>query len=141
MSVLNLERFIVAQDHLYEQALDEIKNGKKKTHWMWFIFPQMLGLGFSDTAIYYSITDVGEAELYLNHEVLGPRLVEISKELLKLETDDPNEIFGDVDALKLNSCMTLFDYVSEDENVFSEVIEKFYDGEKDERTLQLIKKQ
>ena len=141
MGVLNLERFIVVQEHLYEQALNEIRSGKKKTHWMWFIFPQVLGLGVSDIAIYYSITDVGEAELYLNHEVLGPRLVEISKELLKLETDNPNEIFGDVDALKLNSCMTLFDYVSEDENVFSEVIEKFYDGEKDERTLQLIKKQ
>ena len=107
---------------------------------MWFIFPQILGLGMSDTAIFYSINDIGEAKLYLEHEVLGPRLVEITKELLELDTDDPVDVFGDIDALKLNSCMTLFDYVSDDENVFSNVIEKFYNGQKDEKTLQLIKK-
>lgn len=138
--MMNLDRFVSAQEHCYERALEEVKSGRKESHWMWFIFPQILGLGMSDTAIFYSINDIGEAKLYLEHEVLGPRLVEITKELLELDTDDPVDVFGDIDALKLNSCMTLFDYVSDDENVFSEVIEKFYNGQKDEKTLQLIKK-
>lgn len=138
--MMNLDRFVSAQEHCYERALEEVKSGRKESHWMWFIFPQILGLGMSDTAIFYSINDIGEAKLYLEHEVLGPRLVEITKELLELDTDDPVDVFGDIDALKLNSCMTLFDYVSDDENVFSNVIEKFYNGQKDEKTLQLIKK-
>lgn len=138
--MMTLERFVSAQEYCYEKAYDEVRNGKKETHWMWFIFPQILGLGMSDTALYYSIENIGEAKLYLEHEVLGPRLVNITKELLNLETDDPVEVFGEVDALKLNSCMTLFDYVAEDEEVFSDVIDKFYDGVKDEKTLQLIKK-
>ena len=100
----------------------------------------IIGLGVSDTAMLYSISGIGEAKLYLEHEILGPRLVEITKEVLSLETDDPVEVFGEVDALKLNSSMTLFDYVSDDENVFKEVIDKFYDGQKDEKTLQLIKR-
>lgn len=138
--MMNLDRFVSAQEHCYERALEEVKSGRKESHWMWFIFPQILGLGMIDTAIFYSINDIGEAKLYLEHEVLGPRLVEITKELLELDTDDPVDVFGDIDALKLNSCMTLFDYVSDDENVFSNVIEKFYNGQKDEKTLQLIKK-
>ena len=138
--MMNLDRFVSAQEHCYERALEEVKSGRKESHWMWFIFPQILGLGMSDTAIFYSINDIGEAKLYLEHEVLGPRLVEITKELLELDTDDPVDVFGDIDALKLNSCMTLFDYVSDDENVFSEVIEKFYNGQKGEKTLQLLKK-
>lgn len=136
----SLDRFISVQNYVYEEALTEIKQGEKKSHWMWFIFPQIVGLGISDTAMYYSIESIGEAKLYLEHEVLGPRLVKITKELLSLETDDPIEIFGDIDAMKLNSCMTLFDYISDDDNVFYEVIDKFYDGVKDEKTLQLIKK-
>lgn len=138
--MMNLDRFVSAQEHCYERALEEVKSGRKESHWMWFIFPQILGLGMIDTATFYSINDIGEAKLYLEHEVLGPRLVEITKELLELDTDDPVDVFGDIDALKLNSCMTLFDYVSDDENVFSNVIEKFYNGQKDEKTLQLIKK-
>lgn len=138
--MMNLDRFVSAQEHCYERALEEVKSGRKESHWMWFIFPQILGLGMIDTAIFYSINDIGEAKLYLEHEVLGPRLVEITKELLELDTDDHVDVFGDIDALKLNSCMTLFDYVSDDENVFSNVIEKFYNGQKDEKTLQLIKK-
>ena len=137
---MGLERFVAAQEHSFDRALDEVRNGRKETHWMWFIFPQIVGLGISDTAMYYSIESIGEAKLYLEHEVLGPRLVKITKELLSLETDDPIEIFGDIDAMKLNSCMTLFDYISDDNNVFYEVIDKFYDGVKDEKTLQLIKK-
>lgn len=136
----DLDRFLYAQELTYDKALDEVRNGKKESHWMWFIFPQIIGLGVSDTAMLYSISGIGEAKLYLEHEILGPRLVEITKEVLSLETDDPVEVFGEVDALKLNSSMTLFDYVSADENVFKEVIDKFYDGQKDEKTLQLIKR-
>ena len=136
----DLDRFLYAQELTYDKALDEVRNGKKESHWMWFIFPQIIGLGVSDTAMLYSISGIGEAKLYLEHEILGPRLVEITKEVLSLETDDPVEVCGEVDALKLNSSMTLFDYVSDDETVFSDVINKFYDGKKDEKTLQLIKK-
>lgn len=138
--MMSLDRFVSAQEYCYKNALEEVKSGRKESHWMWFVFPQIIGLGMSDTAILYSITDIGEAQLFLEHEVLGPRLVEITKELLKLETDDPVEVFGEVDALKLNSCMTLFDYVSDEETCFNEVIDKFYDGQKDDRTLQLIKR-
>jgi uncharacterized protein (DUF1810 family) len=138
--VLNLERFVVAQEHTFDTALEEVRNGKKESHWMWFIFPQIIGLGESDTALYYSLTDIGEAKLYLEHQVLGPRLVKITNELLALDTDDPVSVFGELDSLKLNSCMTLFDVVSDDNDVFNQVIEKFYDGEKDQKTLQLIKK-
>lgn len=140
MQMSDLDRFLYAQELTYDKALDEVRNGKKESHWMWFIFPQIIGLGVSDTAMLYSISGIGEAKLYLEHEILGPRLVEITKEVLSLETDDPVEVFGEVDALKLNSSMTLFDYVSADENVFKEVIDKFYDGQKDEKTLQLIKR-
>lgn len=136
----NLNRFVAAQEQCFDKALDEVRNGRKETHWMWFIFPQIIGLGLSDTAMYYSIESIGEAKLYLEHEVLGPRLVQITKALLALETDDPVEVFGDIDALKLNSCMTLFDYITDDENIFNDVIDKFYDGVKDEKTLQLIRK-
>ena len=136
----DLDRFILAQESCYGKALDEVKNGKKESHWMWFIFPQIYGLGVSDIAMFYSINDIGEAKLYLEHEVLGPRLIEITKEVLSLDTDDPIEVFGEIDSLKLNSCMTLFDYVSERDNVFKEVIDKFYDGRKDQKTLQLLKK-
>lgn len=138
--MMSLDRFVSAQEYCYKNALEEVKSGRKESHWMWFVFPQIIGLGMSDTAILYSITDIGEAQLFLEHEVLGQRLVEITKELLKLETDDPVEVFGEVDALKLNSCMTLFDYVSDEETCFNEVIDKFYDGQKDDRTLQLIKR-
>ena len=138
--VLNLVRFVVAQEHTFDTALEEVRNGKKESHWMWFIFPQIIGLGESDTALYYSLTDIGEAKLYLEHQVLGPRLVKITNELLALDTDDPVSVFGELDSLKLNSCMTLFDVVSDDNDVFNQVIEKFYDGEKDQKTLQLIKK-
>lgn len=138
--IFDIERFVYAQEKKFDVALEEIKNGKKESHWMWFIFPQILGLGESDTSIFYSLSGIGEAKLYLEHQVLGPRLVQITKELLSLETDDPVEIFGEVDSLKLNSCMTLFDCVSSGNNIFYQVIDKFYDGKKDQKTLQLIRK-
>ena len=106
MSELN--RFYEAQEEGYPRALSEIKNGMKVSHWMWYIFPQITGLGYSSTAQYYAIKDLEEANEYLNDEVLGNRLREISLELLKLETNIPVMVFGMVDSLKLNSSMTLF---------------------------------
>ena len=116
----DLQRFYEAQEEGYPRALSEIKNGMKVSHWMWYIFPQITGLGYSSTAKYYEIQNLEEANEYLNDEVLGNRLREISSELLNLETNIPVMVFGMVDSLKLCSSMTLFDYVSEDEdNVFS----------------------
>ena len=135
----DLNRFIEAQEEGYPRALKEIKNGMKETHWMWYIFPQIIGLGRSSTAEYYAIKDLDEAREYLNDEVLGARLKEISNELLKLDTNTPTLVFGAVDSLKLNSSMTLFDYVS-DSSIFSEVIDKYYDGKKDELTITICDK-
>ena len=132
----SLDRFKIAQEISYPKALEEIKNGMKETHWMWFIFPQIVGLGKSETAEFYAINDLDEARSYLEDEVLGKRLKEISNELLKLETNSATLVFGSVDSLKLNSCMTLFDYIS-DCDIFSSVIDKFYDGRKDELTLKI----
>ena len=134
----DLQRFYEAQEEGYPRALSEIKNGMKVSHWMWYIFPQITGLGYSSTAKYYEIQNLEEANEYLNDEVLGNRLREISSELLNLETNIPVVVFGMVDSLKLCSSMTLFDYVSEDEdNVFSKVIDKYYDGIKDQKTIDI----
>ena len=133
----DLDRFIKAQDKLYDIAYSEIKNGRKESHWMWFIFPQIQGLGSSNLAVYYSIDSLGEAKEYMNHPLLGKRLIDISNELLKHDCSI-NTIFGDIDSLKLNSSMTLFSLVSEDK-VFDKVIDKFYDGKKDDITLDIVK--
>ena len=135
----SLERFVLAQRDSYPVALQEVKNGMKTSHWMWYIFPQISGLGHSSLATYYAISDLDEARAYLSDIVLGNRLKEISNELLKLETIEPVLVFGKVDALKLNSSMTLFDYVSDGEDVFQRVLDKFYDGRKDELTLNICK--
>lgn len=132
----DINRFLKAQEYDYELALKEIKNGRKVNHWMWYIFPQIRGLGESDTSIYYGIKDLEEASEYLNHEILGYRLKEITNELLKLETNDSNEIFGYIDSMKLKSCMTLFDIVSNND-IFNKVLEKFYSGTKDELTISI----
>lgn len=134
----NLERFIKAQENLYNQALNEIKMGEKKTHWMWYIFPQIKGLGFSEISNYYAIEDLDEATAYLENKILKQRLIEISKALLKLETNNPIEIFGVIDSIKLKSSMTLFSLVS-NESIFENILEKFYEGEKDEKTIELSK--
>ena len=136
----NLDRFISVQNYVYEEALAEIKQGEKKSHWMWFIFPQIIGLGESDNAIYYSIVNIEEATKFLSHEVLGKRLREITNELLKLKTNDPEEIFGEIDAMKLKSSMTLFDCVEEN-SIFDEVLKKYFNGQRDELTLEKLDKQ
>ncbi|GGG08877.1 DUF1810 domain-containing protein [Pontibacter amylolyticus] len=135
----SLIRFLDAQSNSYEQALSEIKSGRKRSHWMWFIFPQLQGLGYSETARFYAIKDLEEARLYLQHPVLGPRLIGISKALLALEGKTANQILGNPDDLKLRSSMTLFASVPGADPVFQAVLDKYYRGEADEKTLQLLK--
>ena len=134
----NLQRFIDAQESTYERALTEIKNGRKESHWIWFIFPQLQGLGFSNTSKFYAIKDIKEAEEYLRHEVLGKRLINICEELMKLETRDANKVFGTPDDLKLKSSMTLFSLLENTNPVFEQVLKKFFNGAKDLRTLELM---
>lgn len=133
----NLSRFIEAQGQNYKRALQEIKAGHKCSHWMWFIFPQLKGLGRSATSTYYGIDGLSEAEEYLSHPILGNRLREISEALLKLDSNNAHDIFGSPDDLKLRSCMTLFDKVSP-YDIFNDVLNKFFGGETDYKTLKLL---
>lgn len=133
-----LERFVSAHQSSYKQALTEIQNGRKQSHWMWFIFPQLRELGRSETAKYYGIADLKEARTFLDHPILGKNLIEISKALLQLRTDDPHQIFGSPDDLKLRSSMTLFSSLASTNPVFQQVLDKFYDGKSDELTNSLI---
>lgn len=132
------ERFVAAQKRDYDRALAEIRAGRKRSHWMWYIFPQLKELGYSFNAKFYGINGPDEARAYLAHPVLGPRLIEISEALLELDGSDPEAVMGQVDALKLRSCMTLFACVSGDGSVFRRVIDKYYGGEPDKETLALI---
>lgn len=134
----NLTRFLEAQIHDYELALQEIKHGKKRGHWMWYIFPQINGLGYSETARFFSIRDKVEATQYLNHPVLGVRLLEITSELLNLDLNNPIAIFGNIDSIKLKSSMTLFSLVEQTNPIFQKVLDKFFDGKKDINTIQIV---
>lgn len=134
----DLQRFIDAQERDYADALAEIKKGRKRTHWMWYIFPQIQGLGFSEMSKRYAIKDLDEAEAYINHPVLGQRLIEICSELLKLQSNGAHEIFGSPDDMKLRSSMTLFASLPDAYPVFKSVIDKFFNGEMDNATLQLL---
>lgn len=133
----SLDRFLIAQEHSYDTALREIRAGRKRSHWMWYIFPQIAGLGMSYTAQLYSIADIDEARQYFEHPVLGERLIEISRALLTLASSDATAVMGYPDDLKLRSCMTLFAQVSDDP-VFKAVLDKFYGGRADTRTLELL---
>ena len=135
---MSVERFIDAQKEDYDIAFREISNGKKRNHYMWYIFPQVKGLGRSSTAKYYGIDGLDEAREYVENEYLANNLINISNELLKLETNDPVEIFGHTDSKKLRSSMTLFELVS-DNDVFPLVLEKYFDGKRDQITLDLVK--
>ena len=135
----NLDRFLEAQETSYSTALSEIKNGRKQSHWIWYIYPQIAGLGFSEYSKFYAICGLTEASQYLEHPVLGSRLIEISKELLKIEGKSANQIFGSPDDLKVKSCMTLFSAVKNADPVFESVLEKYFDGMKDSKTLQRLK--
>ena len=131
----SLERFVTAQARDFDTALEEIKHGRKRSHWMWYVFPQIQGLGMSSTAQYYSIKDLQEARDFLAHPVLGRNLLEISNALLRLDTNNPSAVMGWPDDLKLCSCMTLFEAADPDEPVFGAVLDKFYHGERDRLTL------
>ena len=138
MDINALERFVKAQTNTYEVAMNEIKNGKKRTHWMWYMFPQLRGLGTSFMANMYGISGLAEAKAYLAHPVLSGRLYELCGELLKHNDKTALEIFGDIDEMKLKSSMTLFALTREDYTVFDEVLENFFGGEMDEVTVKLI---
>ena len=137
----DLERFYEAQEYDYETALSEIRNGRKESHWMWYIFPQVSGLGRSTMAEYYAIRSREEAKVYIEDPVLGKRLIEISQALLQVDSDDAEEVMGWPDNLKLRSCMTLFAEVAPEQPVFRSVLEKFYDGEMDGKTLDILLQQ
>ena len=137
-SELNLQRFLDAQATDYAQALTEVQAGRKRSHWMWYIFPQIQGLGFSSTSQYYAIRDLAEAAAYLRHPVLGKRLVAISTALVELASSDASQVFGSPDDLKLKSSMTLFAAVPGADAVFAQVLAKFFDGVRDGKTLQLL---
>jgi uncharacterized protein (DUF1810 family) len=136
----DLQRFLDAQEEDYAVALAEIKNGRKQSHWMWYIFPQIAGLGLSETSRFYAIKNIEEAGEYVKHEILGPRLMEISRALLLLPGDDAKKIFGSPDDLKLRSSMTLFASLPDADAVFQAVLDKFFKGVKDGRTLEIIRK-
>lgn len=134
----NLERFISAQKAVYQTALNELKNGRKQSHWMWYIFPQIQGLGFTDSSKFYAIADLNEATEYLRHRILGPRLILMCHILLELPTNKPQEVFSSPDDLKLQSSMTLFSAVPNADPVFEKVLQKFYNGLKDHMTLKIL---
>ncbi len=133
----DLDRFLRAQAENYEQALSEIRSGRKRTHWMWYIFPQIDGLAFSATAKFYAIQSIDEARAYLDHAVLGARLRECAEAALGVKGRSATEIFGRPDDLKLRSCATLFAQVVPG-SVFDRVLEKYYAGQPDDRTLRLL---
>jgi uncharacterized protein (DUF1810 family) len=135
---MDLNRFLTAQERDYELALTEIKNGLKRSHWMWYIFPQIAGLGLSETSRLYAIKDKAEAEAYLLHPILGSRLIEISKALVDLEDNHATRIFGSPDDLKLKSSMTLFAALPGTDPIFTQVLIKYFNGIKDWETLRLI---
>src|SRR4051812_34594785 len=134
----NLNRFIQAQTGVYDQALVEIRGGRKQSHWMWYIFPQIDGLGFSSTSRRYSIKSAAEAKAYLDHPLLGPRLLECAEATLRVEGRSAFEIFGSPDEMKLRSSATLFACVSPAGSVFERLLDKYFQGVRDGKTLQLL---
>ena len=135
----NLERFINAQKEDYDIALSEIKRGYKQCHWMWYIFPQLKGLGMSATAEYYGLDGLEEAKAYYDNDYLKNNLLEITNALVQLDSSDIESILGYPDNLKLKSCMTLFELVAPNDKVFSDVLDKFYSGNRDQKTIDLVK--
>jgi uncharacterized protein (DUF1810 family) len=134
----NLSRFVQAQEGDYNKALAEIKNGRKRTHWMWFIFPQIDGLAFSSMTKFYSIKSIAEARAYLDHPILGPRLLECAEAMVLLEGRSATEILGFPDDLKMRSCATLFACVLPPGSVFHRLLEKYFGGGCDSKTLHLL---
>lgn len=133
MTDYNLQRFLDAQQSNYEQALAEVKNGRKYSHWIWYIFPQLKGLGMSYNSQYYGLSGKEEAKTYLSHPILGKRLCEITSAFLHLKDTTAQNVFGSLDAMKVLSCMTLFNEVALDD-LFQQVIDRYYEGKSDETT-------
>lgn len=140
MNNQTLQRFIDAQERDYTTALTEIKQGRKRSHWIWYIFPQIQGLGYSETSKFYAIKSLQEAEAYLKHPVLGTRLIDISKELLTLESNNATQVMGSPDDVKLKSSMTLFAALNNTDDIFQLVLNKFFNGSKDVQTLRIVGK-
>ena len=138
--LFDLERFVQAQEAggTYGRAVDELRRGRKTGHWIWFVFPQIAGLGRSTTSAHYSIVSLAEARAYLRHPVLGPRLAECATIVAQTQDKSAEQIFGDLDALKLRSSMTLFHRAAEDEPLFRQVLDRFFDGEPDPATDRLL---
>ena len=134
----DLNRFVQAQAPLYDVALDELRSGRKRSHWMWFVFPQFAGLGASATSVHYAVKSAAEAEAYLSHPVLGPRLVECAEAVLAIHGRAAADIFGSPDDMKLRSCATLFARVSPPGSVFERVLARYFPEGPDERTLRLL---
>lgn len=138
MDFNSLSRFLTAQEYAYDIALTEIHRARKRTHWMWYIFPQLRSLGKSERSYFYGIADIEEAKAYLDHPILGSRLIEISETLLHIQGISAQDIFGDIDSMKLHSSMTLFAVVGGDDSIFHKVIDKYFDGKMDENTLKIL---
>ena len=134
----DLERFLIAQQTYYRIALQEIKSGQKRSHWMWFIFPQIAGLGYSETARYYAIKDMGEAKAYMEDYTLSSNLIEISQALLDVDSDNATAVMGWPDNLKLKSSMTLFALAKPECEVFQKVLDKFFHGKRDQKTIEIL---
>ena len=135
-----LQRFVIAQDRdaIYQRAVDELRLGYKETHWMWFVFPQIAGLGQSKISQHYAISSLDEAKAYLQHSVLGRRLIECTDLVARAPGNDPEQIFGDIDALKLHSSMTLFLRAAQDQPRFQQVLDRYFDGRPDTATDRLV---
>ena len=134
----DLRRFLAAQEGVYEHALAELRSGRKRSHWMWFVFPQLDGLGFSPTSKRYAIKSLAEARAYLRHPVLGPRLVECFQAVLAVAGSSVREVMGSPDDLKLCSCATLFEQADSKQPVFGRTLDKYFAGERDAATLRLL---
>ncbi|MGY2131046.1 DUF1810 domain-containing protein [Hymenobacter sp. HD11105] len=135
----HLQRFLDAQESSFSQALAELQRGNKQSHWMWYIFPQIQGLGFSATSKFYALQDIDEAKAFVQHPQLGSRLLQLCEVLLALPNRDANRIMGSPDDMKLRSSMTLFAAAEPTQTVFQQVLDKFYQGEPDPQTLRLLK--
>ena len=136
----DLCRFTSAQEGIYDSVLAELRSGHKRTHWMWYIFPQIDGLGHSTTSKHYAIKSISEARQYLNHPVLGTRLLKCAEAVLTIEGRSVSEIFGYPDDLKFKSSMTLFAHVADPRSVFVRILDKYFDGKQDIKTLRLLEK-
>jgi uncharacterized protein (DUF1810 family) len=134
----DLKRFVDAQAPVYGNVVGELRDGRKRSHWMWFVFPQLRGLGGSPTAVHYGISSLDEARAYLDHDVLGPRLRECARLVNEVQGRSAGQIFGSPDDLKLCSSMTLFARATEDNQDFIAVLDKYYDGRQDQLTLQRL---